>query len=227
MVLKIQNLCLHYQTLRGDVKAVDRVSFDIESGQALGLVGESGCGKTSMSLGIARLLPKNVSQYTGSIQLEGKELMSMTNDEFRSNINWKKISMVFQGAMNSLNPVLKVGMQVAEPLKIHLNMKENDANYRNIFISNFKENTITKKLQTIAMYTAGSISSDNYGIAFCDENTFSSLVETSSNLSPIAKRSNVLGIYDLTFFTEPYRGILDNNQLISNIADWLAYRTSD
>ena len=107
------------------------------------------------------------------------------------------------------------------------NMKENDANYRNIFISNFKENTITKKLQTIAMYTAGSISSDNYGIAFCDDNTFSSLVETSSNLSPIAKRSNVLGIYDLTFFTEPYIGVLDNNQLISNIADWLAYRTSD
>jgi len=127
MVLKIQDFILHYQTLRGDVKAVDGVSFDIESGQALGLVGESGCGKTSMSLGIARLLPKNVCKYTGSIQLEGEELMSMSNDEFRNNISWKKISMVFQGAMNSLNPVLKVGLQVAEPLRIHSNMKKDEA----------------------------------------------------------------------------------------------------
>jgi peptide/nickel transport system ATP-binding protein len=127
MVLKIRDLHLYYQTLRGEVKAVDGVSLDIESGEALGLVGESGCGKTSMSLGITRLLPKNVIVYNGSIQLEGEELMTLSNDQYRNNINWKKISMVFQGAMNSLNPVIKVGTQVAEPLTVHLNMKKEKA----------------------------------------------------------------------------------------------------
>jgi len=115
MVLKIRDLHLYYQTLRGEVKAVDGVS------------GESGCGQTSMSLGITRLLPKNVRVYKGSIQLEGKELMTLSNEQYRNEINWKKISMVFQGAMNSLNPVIKVGTQVAEPLTVHLDMKKEEA----------------------------------------------------------------------------------------------------
>ncbi len=104
------------------------------------------------------------------------------------------------------------------------NQKENDVNYRNIFVTAFEENEITRKLQKIALYTAGSISSANGGIAFVDKNTFSSLIETRKGLSPIVldQTSQVLAIYDLTFITEPYNGILDNNQLISNIADWLA-----
>ena len=104
------------------------------------------------------------------------------------------------------------------------NMKENDANYRNIFVAEFEENEITKGLQRIALYTAGSITSTDGSIAFVDENTFSSVIETRKRLSPIAlvQESKVLAIYDLTFMTEPYNGILDNNQLISNIADWLA-----
>jgi peptide/nickel transport system ATP-binding protein len=127
MVLKIRDLHLYYQTLRGDVKAVDGVSLDIEPGEALGLVGESGCGKTSMSLGITRLLPKNVGTYKGSIELEGEELMTLTDEQYRKDVNWQKISMVFQGAMNSLNPVLKVGPQVAEPLVIHRDMEKDEA----------------------------------------------------------------------------------------------------
>jgi len=104
------------------------------------------------------------------------------------------------------------------------NMKENDANYRNIFVTEFKENTISKNLEKIALYTAGSITSTDRGIAFVDQNTFSSLIETRKGLSPVAlaQESKVLAIHDLTFITEPYNGILDNNQLISNIADWLA-----
>lgn len=104
------------------------------------------------------------------------------------------------------------------------NLKENDVNYRNIFVTAFQENEVTRKLQKIALYTAGSISSADGGIAFIDENTFSSLIETRSGLSPIAlgQNSDVLAIHDLTFMTEPYNGTLDNNQLISNIADWLA-----
>lgn len=103
------------------------------------------------------------------------------------------------------------------------NMKENEINYRNIFLSEFKENGLTKGLKKIALYTAGSISSAESGIVFIDENTFSSVIESRKRLSPIAlaQDAKVLAIHDLTFMTEPYNGILDNNQLISNVADWL------
>ncbi len=104
------------------------------------------------------------------------------------------------------------------------NMKENETNYSNIFVAEFKENGVTKELKKIALYTAGSITSDKGGIAFVDENTASSRIETRKKLSPVAltHEANVLAIYDLTFMTEPYNGIHDNNQLISNIASWLA-----
>ncbi len=122
--------------------------------------------------------------------------------------------------MNSLS--LDFGL-VFEPDYLY-NMQENDANFRNIFIAEFVENEITRNLAKIALYIAGSISSTDSGIAFSDENTFSSLIETRAELSPIAlaEESKVLAISDLTFMTEPYNGILDNNQLISNIGDWLA-----
>jgi hypothetical protein len=109
------------------------------------------------------------------------------------------------------------------------NMKEYEANFQNIFVTEFKENEVTKDLKRIALYRAGSISSADSGIAFVDENTFSNVVETRKGLSPIAlaQESKVLAIYDLTFITEPYNGILDNNQLIANIADWLASLTED
>jgi peptide/nickel transport system ATP-binding protein len=130
MVLKIKDLHMYYMTIRGEVKAVEGVSLELDEGEALGIVGESGCGKTSMSLGITRLLPENVSIYKGSIELEDRELMTLSKEDFRHNINWKKISMVFQGAMNSLNPVIRVGTQVAEPLRIHLGMSEAEAKKR-------------------------------------------------------------------------------------------------
>ncbi len=125
-----------------------------------------------------------------------------------------------RGEMNSLS--LDFGL-IFEPDYLY-NMKENDANYRNIFVTEFKENPISKNLERITLYTVGSISSADGGIAFVDQNTFSSLIETRQRLSPIAlaQESKVLAIYDLTFITEPYNGILDNNQLIANIADWLA-----
>ena len=126
------------------------------------------------------------------------------------------------GNINSLS--IKFGL-IFEPDYLY-NMKENENNYRNIFITDFKESEITKTLKKIALYTAGSISSADSGIAFIDENTFSSVIESRKKLSPmaLARESSVLAIYDLTFMTEPYNGVLDNNQLISNIADWLAAR---
>ncbi len=104
------------------------------------------------------------------------------------------------------------------------NLKENDINYRNIFISEFEDNEITAQLKKIVLYTAGSISSADGGIAFADQNTFSSLIESRERLSPIAldEEAIILAIHDLTFMTEPYNGAFDNNQLIANIAAWLS-----
>lgn len=121
-------------------------------------------------------------------------------------------------AMNSLS--LEFGL-IFEADYLY-NMKENDVNYRNIFITGFKENEITKNLTKIALYSAGSITSADSGIAFGDDNTFSSVVGTRKGLSPmaLAGQSKVLAIYDFTFMTEPYNGVLDNNRLISNMADW-------
>jgi len=103
------------------------------------------------------------------------------------------------------------------------NMKENEINYRNIFITEFEENEITQNLEKIVLYVVGTISSDEGGLAFVDENTFSSFIESRKQLSPIAlvEEEKVLGVHDLTFMIEPYNGILDNNLLIANIADWL------
>lgn len=136
MLLDVKDLYLYYKTLRGDVRAVDGVSLKLEKGEALGIVGESGCGKTSMALGVSRLLPRNVSLYKGRILFEGKDLMALSDEDFRRTVNWKKISMVFQGAMNSLNPVIKVGLQVAEPLLIHLGLGKKEARSR--VIESFK-----------------------------------------------------------------------------------------
>ncbi|MCS7113936.1 MAG: ABC transporter ATP-binding protein [Nitrososphaerota archaeon] len=126
-VLSVNNLKLYYGTLRGSVKAVDDVAFDLEGGEALGLVGESGCGKSSTAIALIRLLPSNVVKFEGEILFKGKNLMNLNEGEIRSQIRWKKISMVFQGAMNSLNPVLKAGFQVAEPLIVHKNVDKKEA----------------------------------------------------------------------------------------------------
>jgi peptide/nickel transport system ATP-binding protein len=126
-VLSVKNLKLYYGTLRGSVKAVDDVVFDLENGEALGLVGESGCGKSSTAIALIRLLPSNVVKFEGEILFEGKNLTTLSDEEIRSEIRWKKISMVFQGAMNTLNPVLKVGFQVAEPLIVHKKVEKEEA----------------------------------------------------------------------------------------------------
>ena len=118
-LLRVQDLALYYKAGNRPVHAVDGVSFLIESrGHAVGIVGESGSGKTSMATALMRLLPKNVERFSGSIQLDGRELTTLSDDQFRREIRWKKIAMVFQGAMNVLNPVLRVGEQVAETLML-------------------------------------------------------------------------------------------------------------
>lgn len=126
-ILEVKDLKLYYRTVRGPLRAVDKISFKLEKGETLAIVGESGCGKSSTAIAIMRLLPLNVHTYEGSIRFEGQELMTLREEEFRRNIRWKKVSMVFQGAMNSLNPVIKVGEQVAEPLIVHEGMDKKKA----------------------------------------------------------------------------------------------------
>jgi oligopeptide/dipeptide ABC transporter ATP-binding protein len=118
-LLRVQDLRLYYRTTRGVVQAVDGVSFALGRRQALAVIGESGCGKTSLARAILRLLPRNVHTYTGHVFLNGADLMSLDEERFRLEVRWSSISLVAQAAMNSLNPVLKVGEQVMEPLVTH------------------------------------------------------------------------------------------------------------
>ena len=127
MLLNISDLKLYYRTTKGVVKAVDRVGFSVERGETLALVGESGCGKSSIAKAIMRLLPRNIHTYEGNIILDNIDIMKLSEEDFRRQIRWRRISMVFQGALNALNPVLKVGYQVAEPLIIHNGMEKEEA----------------------------------------------------------------------------------------------------
>ncbi len=123
-VLSVRDLQLFFRTTKGVVRAVDGVDFDLGRNRAVVIVGESGCGKTSMARAILRLLPKNVDTYSGKILLNGLDTMALKDEEYRLKMRWVKMSMVPQAAMNSLNPVLKVGDQVAEPAIIHNDMSK-------------------------------------------------------------------------------------------------------
>lgn len=126
-LLRVEDLRLYFRTTQGVVQAVDRISFALERNQALAILGESGCGKTSLARAILRLLPRNVHTYTGRIEIDGVDVMPWSEERFRREVRWTKISMVSQAAMNSLNPVLRVGDQIAEPLIIHKNMDRKSA----------------------------------------------------------------------------------------------------
>jgi len=129
-LLQVEDLKLHYKTLRGNARAVEDVNFSIEKGETLGLVGESGCGKTSTVIAITRVLPKNIDALDGQVLLMGEDITKLPDEVFRKEVRWKKISMVFQGAMNSLNPVIRVGDQVAEPILLHEESTKNEARER-------------------------------------------------------------------------------------------------
>lgn len=129
-MLEIRDLKMYYKTLRGHVKAVDGVSFDLQKGMALGLAGESGCGKSSMATAILRLLPSNGKIMGGSVKMDGKEIIDISEESFRKEVRWKKMSMVFQGAMNALNPVHRVGDQIMEAILAHESVSKAEAKER-------------------------------------------------------------------------------------------------
>lgn len=118
-LLEVKNLRTYFTVKRGSVKAVDDVSFDVQKGEAMGLAGESGSGKTTAALSILRILPLNGKILGGNILFRGTDLLKLTEDEMRRDIRWKGISIVFQGAMNALNPVYNVGEQIVESIRLH------------------------------------------------------------------------------------------------------------
>jgi len=120
---------MQYRTKMGPVHAVDDVSLAMEAGEALGLVGESGCGKTSVAMTLLRLLPDNAEIVGGQVWFAGVDLLSLSEEEMRR-VRWRGISMVFQAAMNSLNPVYRVGDQIVEAIQEHQPLSDRQARAR-------------------------------------------------------------------------------------------------
>lgn len=120
-LLSIRNLTMVYKTRKGFVSAVDDVSFDMAHGESLGLVGESGCGKTSIAMTLLRLLPENAIIQNGQVLLDGRDIVAMKDEELQR-VRWQHISMVFQAAMNALDPVYRVGDQIVEAIQTHERM---------------------------------------------------------------------------------------------------------
>jgi oligopeptide/dipeptide ABC transporter ATP-binding protein len=128
-LLSVQDLRVQFWTARGTIHAVNGISFDIAAGETLGIVGESGCGKSVTSLAILGLLPRAGRVVGGSATLEGRNLVGLSDAELRR-IRGKDIAMIFQDPMTSLNPVLTIGRQIVEALETHFDMEKDEAEKR-------------------------------------------------------------------------------------------------
>ncbi len=117
-VLQVSDLSLTYQIRQGEVKAVQGVGFELARGQSLGLVGESGCGKSSVANCLMGLLPDNARVTGGRVLLGGEDILSLSEEDLRK-YRWRRIAMVFQAAMNVLDPVYRVGQQIIEAIEAH------------------------------------------------------------------------------------------------------------
>ena len=128
-LLSVRDLCVDYVTDRGPVRAVDRVSFDLERGEILGVAGESGCGKSTVAQALLRILPPPAVISGGQALFEGRDLLALDEDELRE-LRWQRISMVFQSAMDALNPVIPVGEQIRDTLRAHRRVSNRAARAR-------------------------------------------------------------------------------------------------
>lgn len=117
-LLSVDHLSIGYQTQKGMLKAVDNIRFDLEKGQSLGFVGESGCGKTTIGMALMGLLPENAVILGGHIRFQGEDLASLTETQWQT-VRGAKIAMIFQAAMNALNPVMPVNEQIKEAIITH------------------------------------------------------------------------------------------------------------
>jgi peptide/nickel transport system ATP-binding protein len=118
-VLGAKGLKVYFSSPRGEVKAVEDVDLEIGQGEVVGLAGESGSGKTTLALGLMRLITRPGRIAGGEIDFEGEDILAISEEEFRRDYRWSKMSMVFQGSMNGFTPVFTVGAQIDEVLKIH------------------------------------------------------------------------------------------------------------
>ena len=129
-ILTVDNLKLYYYTSKGVVKAADDISFFLKKGETLGLVGESGCGKTTTGFALLKMPTPPGKIAGGKIVVDGIDITPLRENEMRRNIRWEKISMVFQGAMNTLTPVYTIGKQMMETLQEHREMERDEARKR-------------------------------------------------------------------------------------------------
>ncbi len=125
-LLRVENLVIQYKTREGFIRAVDDISFSMEKGENLGLVGESGCGKTTAAKAVMKILPANGEIVSGRILFQGRDIVPMSPKEMR-HLRWQEISMITQSAMNSLDPVHRVGDQIAEAIKAHRSISTREA----------------------------------------------------------------------------------------------------
>ena len=128
-LLEVENLQTHFRTPEGVNRAVDGVSFAVEAGETVAIVGESGCGKSVTANSIMRLVPQPPGSIAGAIRFEGRDLLKLSEPAMRK-IRGDDISMVFQEPMTSLNPVLTIGRQIAEPLRLHQGLTRNQVEQR-------------------------------------------------------------------------------------------------
>ena len=131
-LLSIEHLNSHFMTVDGIVRAVDDVSLEIGENETLGLVGESGCGKTVLALSLLRLLSEN-TKTDGRVIYKGRDLLKLNEKELRG-VRGKEIAHIFQNPLSSLNPVLTVGFQISEPFLRHQGLKKSIANSRAIHL---------------------------------------------------------------------------------------------
>ena len=130
-LLEVENLQTHFRTPEGINRAVDGVSFRVDEGETLAIVGESGCGKSVTSMSLMRLIPEPPGKISGTIRFRGKDLLKLSDAEMRD-IRGNDISMIFQEPMTSLNPVLTVGRQIRETLRLHQGLDKEAAEARAI-----------------------------------------------------------------------------------------------
>lgn len=126
VTLRVRDLSVDFATRDGTTRAVDRVSFDVDQGGSLGIVGESGCGKSTTAYALMRLLPRNGTISNGTVVLHGTDLVRASNPELRRH-RWNSISMVFQNAMTALNPVIRISDQLTAAVRLHKRMSKQDA----------------------------------------------------------------------------------------------------
>ena len=116
--LRVEDLKVYYQTARGPIKAVDGIDLEVRKGERFGIVGESGCGKSTTAMSLLRLIKPPGSIENGRIVLDGADILELNDEEMRS-VRWSRISLIPQGSMNSLNPVIKIGSQIADAVVAH------------------------------------------------------------------------------------------------------------